>query len=145
MNIDINNPLKEHNMTTNAIAMNNSLEEIQRGINTLMHATWIADLVEENDIQSRLMQMSGAACELQAALSKPAIVEGYRRDAISQVFRLGELISELNLDPDHRQLLSVGMAAELAVEKVRDFKAILSFSAKARMLNGPETAVEEAA
>lgn len=126
-------------MTTNAIAMNNSLEEIQQGINTLMHATWIADLVEENDIQSRLAQMADTAGELQVALSKPAIVEGYRQDAIAQIFRVGELIAEMDLNPDHRQLLSIGMAAELAAEKVRGFKALLNFSARARILNGPQS------
>lgn len=102
--------------------MHQHLEQISDHVHRLFHASCQAQ--GERDITAELTRIWDVTCELRRALATPAIVEGYRLDALDQVRRVGELIAEMGADPDHHQLLALGLAAELAVEKLWALKGI---------------------
>ena len=53
--------------------------------------------------------------------TEQAILEDYRQDAIDQVMRVGELMSAAANNPDRRELGEIGLAAELAVQRLRRY------------------------
>lgn len=50
-----------------------------------------------------------------------AILEDYRQDAIDQVNRVNELMSAAANNPNRRELAEIGLAAELAVQRLRRY------------------------
>jgi len=114
--------------------MNRGVAELVKKLDAINHANW-RDIrqVDGQDITEKLFKIWNIAMELQRDLAAPAIVEGCRVDAVLQIFRVGELIGEMGPDPDHRQLLSIGMATELAALKVMQYKSMVKFSAIAEM------------
>jgi len=116
------------------LTMNRGVAELTKKLDSIVHANW-RDIrqVDEQDITEKLFKIWNIAMELQRDISAPAIVEGCRVDAVSQILRVGELIGEMDMDPDHRQLLSIGMATELAALKVMQYKSMARFSAIAEM------------
>ena len=84
---------------------------------------------EEDRVRENLTLVWETTLEIQRSLTSPAIMESYRADAVAQIIRVGELISEMGIDPDHRQLMSIGMATELAVEKVRTYREMVTAAA----------------
>lgn len=131
-------------MGKDTLEMKRNLEDIGAKVSELMLMSWIAEL-EGSDIHSKLLQIHQTTCQLQQAFCNPAIVEGYRAAAVNQILRVGELIAEMDITPDHRQMLSIGMAAERAVEMIKEHQQIMRFSANVNQETDPETAVEEAA
>lgn len=127
----------------NAIELNGKLEEIGRQVGTLLDRAWIGG---QGDLTPELTRVWNVTCELQRALCAPSIIEGYRADAVAQVHRVRELIEEAGPDPDHRQLLSLGLATELAVKKLNDYRKMVNLANMTRATAGtPDGMVELAA
>ncbi len=51
--------------------------------------------------------------------TEQAILEDYRQDALDQVSRVSELMTAAAHNPDKRELAEIGLATELAVQKLR--------------------------
>ena len=54
----------------------------------------------------------------------PRVVGLSLADALEQVQRVTQLMDELELPPDHRQVLTLGMACELAADKFRRWREL---------------------
>ncbi len=92
----------------------------------------------------RLGRMLESTREMQRTICSPAVVEGYRSDAAEQILRVGELINGLELWPSHEQMRDIGLAAELAAEKVRAYRAAANHAALASFLSNPRPFQEAA-
>lgn len=126
----------------NAIELNGKLEEIGRQVGTMLDRAWIG---AQGDLTPELTRVWNVTCELQRALCVPSIVEGYRADAVAQVQRVHELIEEAGPEPDHRQLLSLGMATELAVKKLNDYREMVKIAHRTRAATGTSDGMAELA
>ncbi|ADW18598.1 hypothetical protein Despr_2459 [Desulfobulbus propionicus DSM 2032] len=103
----------------NALRINRSLAEISKNVHNLR----IGTLGDNIDLLS-IMRTTKA---LQVELTSDKILSGFRTDAITQLLRVHELIEEAGPSPDHKALLSIGMAAELAVKKLNDYREMHTF------------------
>ena len=64
-----------------------------------------------------LSEIDDQVAALRQEIAGPRIVALYLADALEQVQRVTQLMDELELPPDNRQVLALGMACELAAEK----------------------------
>ncbi len=111
----------------NANDMNTKLEEINGHVNTLFHLSWM----EQGRVHENLTRIWTVTCELQRALSAPAVVTGYWQDALGQYNHLFEMVARIGSAPSAEALLSIAPAAELAYRKIEDYRQIVAFSANA--------------
>ena len=126
--------------------MHQALLEVERQIGKIVTSA-PSDLQDEETrlLMDRLSRMWETTMELQRALATPAVVEGYRADAVAQILRVGELINELGMRPGALQLQDVCMAAELAAAKVRQYWAMANIATTALFLTGLNPAKEATA
>ena len=106
----------------NALRINRSLAEISKHVHNLRIGTM------GNNVD--LLTIMRTTKVMQAELTSDKIIGGYRTDAIAQNLRVHELIEEAGPSPDHKALLSIGMAAELAVKKLNDYREMCNFAAQ---------------
>lgn len=64
-----------------------------------------------------LSEIDDQVAALRQEIAGPRIVALYLADALEQVQRVTQLMDELELPPDPRQVISLAMGCELAVEK----------------------------
>lgn len=132
-------------MEKERLHMHQALVEVERQISKIVAAvpSGLQDQ-ETRMLMDRLSRMWETTMELQRALATPAVVEGYRADAVDQILRVGELINEMGMRPGALQLQDVCMAAELAASKVRQYWAMVNIATTALFLTGLNPAKEAA-
>ena len=106
----------------NALRINRNLAEITQNIDNLRAGT-LGNNVDLLNIQRRTKAM-------QVELTSDRIIGGYRTDAVAQMLRVYELIGEAGPSPDHQSLLSIGMATELAVNKLNAYREMHQYAAR---------------
>ncbi len=104
----------------NELRINRSLAEIGNHVRNLHLGT----LGNNAD----LLAIMRTTRNLRIELTSDKIIEGYRADAINQAARVAELIQEAGASPDHKTLLSIGMACELATLKLNEYREIHAFA-----------------
>lgn len=120
----------------NALHINRRLEDIGQKVHKLR---------DNGGAQEDLRAILRITQAMQVELTSARIMGGYRTDAINQMLRVRDLIEEAGPDPDHRQMLSIGMAAELAVKKMHDYREMLGFEARTRAAGGEDDGLVELA
>lgn len=108
----------------NALRINQSLAAISKHVDTLGRGTLFGNV--------DLLGIARVVGDMQADLTSDQIVGGYRADAIDQMFRVLDLIEEAGKTPDHKALLSIGMAMELAVERLHNYRQMVNYALRAR-------------
>ena len=71
-----------------------------------------------------LSEIDDQVAALRQEIAGPRIVALYLADALEQVQRVTQLMDELELPPDPRQVISLAMGCELAVEKFRAWRQL---------------------
>lgn len=101
---------------TTVSRMSGELEEIKAAVVRLRDAQVGAEWPCVDEALARIWEV---ACELQRRIELPILTAGCRRDAVDQLARLYELLSEGTLGAlDDRQLAGLACACELAQEKI---------------------------
>lgn len=118
------------------------LEDIRSGIGTVLHGD-LMRMAVSGQLEVRLTDLWGKASRLQTALDTRDVISGYKTDALDQIGRLEELLMELGLDPDEKQLAGVGYACDLAQEKIKKCLHMANLAAKVEMMS--PTAAQETA
>jgi len=114
----------------NALRINRSLAEISKHVHNLRIGTLGGNV--------DLLAIARTTKAMQAELTSEKIVSGYRTDAIAQNLRVHELIEKAGPSPDHQALLAIGMATELAVKKLNDYREMCNFAAQLKTTGGQD-------
>ena len=118
------------------LKMQQQLDEIITAANTLKRSTqWIRrpDMVV---LQSNLSHVWNVTLELQRRVAHPAMVHGLCCDALDQVARVYDLITECDGVPDGQQLKSIGFAMEVAAERIKFYQQMSQHAAQVRASHG---------
>lgn len=85
---------------------------------------------DEADVQDKLQCIWQVTQDLERQLARPEVINGFRADAEHQIERVGQLIAESRYQRDERQMVSIAFSCELAVEKVRKYRAMARHALK---------------
>lgn len=83
-----------------------------------------------------LEHLEECSAKLQRYLCPPRVLDGYKRDAMDQAYRVVEMIEEIGDDPDNKQIESIGYSCDLVTEKVEKFKQMCGVIARIEVLTG---------
>ncbi|WP_448874408.1 hypothetical protein [Desulfobulbus propionicus] len=108
----------------NELRINRSLAEISTHVRNLHHGA----LGDNAD----LLAIMHTTKSLRAEMTSDRILDGYKTDAINQALWVAELIQEAGTSPDHKTLLSIGMACELATLKLNEYRELHAFASQVK-------------
>lgn len=108
----------------NELRINRSLAVISTHVDNLRSGTL------EGNVD--LLSIMRTAKAMQTELTSDQIIGGYKTDAVNQMLRVAELIMETGPAPDHKSLLSIGMACELAAMKLGEYREMHAFAQQAK-------------
>lgn len=129
--------------TPEITAMQKQLVDIEAAISALMRSTrWMSrpDVV----VQANLGHIWDVAQDLQRRIAQPAVVKGMCCDALDQVARVYDLVTECEGVPNGEQLTSIGYACDLAAEKIKLYQQMARHAAQARAMAEAGAAAMEA-
>lgn len=92
------------------------------GANDLLDADWIKN--QDPHLQAQLVRIWETAQHLQRQIGQPVPVEGYRQDALEQIERVEELISEYKADPDGARLALLRLSLAVAVDRIDTYQQV---------------------
>ena len=102
----------------NHLALNERLNAITMLVDEIRRNPHIAgEGRSKQGLLDCLQDIEATAEAMRHEIAGPRIVALYRADALEQVQRVTQLMDELELPPDQRQVLSLAMGCELVVEK----------------------------
>ena len=104
----------------NELQINRSLAEISNHVRNLLVGT-LGTHVD-------LLAIMHTTRSLRVEMTSDRILDGYKTDAINQALWVAELVQEAGTSPDHKTLLSIGMACELATLKLNEYREIHAFA-----------------
>jgi len=90
----------------------------------------------EPGADASLVQVWDVTQDLQRRLCNQAVLEAMRDDALQQVKRAHELAMECGVAPHNLAVNCVGMACELAAEKIKKYQRVVNYSAQMEVLSG---------
>lgn len=113
----------------NHLALNERLNAITMLVDEIRRNPHIAgEGRSKQGLLDCLQDIEDTAEAMRHEIAGPRIVALYLADALEQVQRVTQLMDELELPPDHRQVLTLGMACELAAEKFRAWRELSQFA-----------------
>lgn len=92
------------------------------GANNLLDADWVKG--QDPHLQAQLVRIWETAQHLQRQPAQPVPVEGYRQDALEQIERVEELISEYRADPDGARLAMLRLSLATAVDRIDTYQQV---------------------
>ena len=102
----------------NHLALNERLNAITMLVDEIRRYPYIAgEGRSKQGVLDCLQDIEDTAEAMRHEIAGPRIVALYLADALEQVQRVTQLMDELELPPDPRQVLSLAMGCELAVDK----------------------------
>lgn len=107
-------------MNTTVLTMERQLVDLVTTANAMMACARYGARVDQV-VRDNLTHIWEVAQELQRRMVEPAVIAGYRTDALAQVGRVMELIVESGDAPDDMQMTSIGYACDLAKERIRTY------------------------
>ena len=109
----------------NHLALNERLNAITMLVDEIRRNPHIAgEGRSKQGLLDCLQDIEDTAEAMRHEIAGPRIVVLYLADALEQVQRVTQLMDELELPPDQRQVLSLAMGCELAVEKFRAWRQL---------------------
>ena len=109
----------------NHLALNERLNAITMLVDEIRRNPHIAgEGRSKQGLLDCLQDIEDTAEAMRPEIAGPGIVPLYLADALEQVQRVTQLMDELELPPDQRQVLSLAMGCELAVEKFRAWRQL---------------------
>ena len=102
----------------NHLALNDKLNNICALVREIRNNPYMDGTSRGLDgVFEALDDIEATAGAIWSEVAGPRVVALYLADALEQVQRVTQLMDELELPPDNRQVLALGMACELAAEK----------------------------
>ena len=102
----------------NHLALNDKLNDICALVREIRNNPYMDGTSRGLDgVFEALDDIEATAGAIWSEVAGPRVVGLYLADALEQVQRVTQLMDELELPPDNRQVLALGMACELAAEK----------------------------
>jgi hypothetical protein len=122
------------------VTMQKQLVDIEAAISALMRSTrWLRR--PDTVVQVNLSHIWDVTLDLQRRIAQPAVVKGMCCDALDQVVRVYDLLTECEGVPNGDQLTSIGYACELAAEKIKLYQQMARHAAQVKAM--AETAAME--
>jgi len=115
------------------IEIQKQIEEITAVMAALMVSTRFMSRCD-TVVQAKLTHVWDVTQDLQRRAAHPAIVQGLCCDALDQVARVFDLITECEGVPNSQQLASIGFAGELMAEKIKIYQQMSRHAAQARAI-----------
>ncbi|MDD2467723.1 MAG: hypothetical protein PHI97_27400 [Desulfobulbus sp.] len=124
------------------VEIQQQLVDIGGSVASLMHCTkWMER--SNIDLSENLQHVWDITQELQRKTAHSAIVHGLCCEALDQVARVSDLITECEGVPDAQQLASIGIAGELMAEKIKLYQEMSRHAAHVKAME--EAGVKEPA
>lgn len=77
---------------------------------------------DESQVKEKLGRIWQATQELERSMVRPEVIAGFKEDAQHQIERVFQLIGETrSYEMDEQQMISIGFAGELMLEKIRKY------------------------
>ena len=109
----------------NHLALNDKLNDICALVREIRNHPYMDGAILGMDgVFEALDDIEATAGAIWSEVAGPRVVGLYLADALEQVQRVTQLMDELELPPDPRQVLSLAMGCELAVEKFRAWRQL---------------------
>ena len=109
----------------NHLALNERLNAITMLVDEIRRNPHIAgEGRSKQGLLDCLQDIEDTAEAMRHEIAGPRIVALYLADALEQVQRVTQLADEIELPPNQRQVLSLAMGCELAVEKFRAWRQL---------------------
>lgn len=121
-------------MDEKATGIMDQLNGISESINGLRESVLYAAPLVDPEMQEKMTRIWSIAQQLERQFAMPEVIGKCRQDATEQICRVYQLIGEADI-PDDRQLLSIGLAFELAQEKIKTYSYVSGMAAKRAVLD----------
>ena len=109
----------------NHLALNDKLNDICALVREIRNNPYMDGTSRGLDgVLEALDDIEATAGAILSEVAGPRVVGLYLADALEQVQRVTQLMDELELPPDQRQVISLAMGCELAVEKFRAWRQL---------------------
>ena len=109
----------------NHLALNDKLNDICALVREIRNNPYMDGTSRGLDgVFEALDDIEATAGAIWSEVAGPRVVALYLADALEQVQRVTQLMDELELPPDPRQVISLAMGCELAVEKFRAWRQL---------------------